>query len=102
MYYIRERWKIYGEIETHDETDNPANIVKNMKEVRKWIKDWIETWKENAEENEYKVSSISTDYKTFARMRIKGDGHIDTFSLKVVNPNKKDKIYRWKPTKKED
>jgi len=89
-YYIRERWNVSGYIEKYDEKTNPVgNSKRNLKEVKKFIEDWIETWKENAEENGYEFLGFKTDYRTFARLRIKTGTvgnytFIDRFSLKVV------------------
>ena len=89
VYFIRETWrmKLFGntEIEKHDEKEHPVtNVCKDLKAVKKWIRDWIETWKENAGENEYKFLDFKTDYKTFAKCRIKTGMGIDNFSLKVI------------------
>jgi hypothetical protein len=89
-YFIRETWKISGTIEKHNEKTEPnSNIINSLKAVKEWIKDWIETWEENANENEYKFLGFKTDYKTFAKCRIKtgefyGNDLIDSFSLKVI------------------
>lgn len=92
-YFIREVWKISGTIDEYNEETNPiSNVVNSLKAVREFIKDWIETWQENANENEYRFLNFKTDYKTFAKCKIKtgefyGRSLVDTFSLKV----KKDK-----------
>ena len=89
-YFIRETWRVSGCIEKYDEETNPcSNTVDSLRMIKAWIKNWIETWKENAVENDYKFLGFKTDYKTFAKCRIKtgelfGDSLIDTFSLKVV------------------
>ncbi len=88
-YYIRETWRISGTIEKHNEkTDPNSNIVASLNDVKKWIIDWIETWIENAEENEYIFMGYNTDYKTFAKLKIKtgefcGIDLVDHFSLKI-------------------
>lgn len=88
-YYIRENWHIAGTNEKYNEKTNPtSNVVNSLYAVKKWIIDWIETWQENAEDNEYKFLGYNTDYKTFAKLRIKtgelyGTELIDSFSLKV-------------------
>lgn len=105
-YFIRERWNMSGDIEIYTEKDTPANIVKDLRAVKKWIKDWIRIWKENAEENEYKFLGFTTDYQTFARLRIDRGNfefgsstikQIDHFSLKVIDSHaKKLKIVKGK------
>lgn len=88
-FFIRETWKMVGATETYTEKDCPANTIKAssrkiaLRKVKKWIEDWVETWKFNAEDNGYKFLGFKTDYKTFARCRIKAYG-IDYFYLKVV------------------
>lgn len=99
-YIIKETWRVMGEIEKY-ECERTS-----LKKVKEYIKDWIETWEENAKENDYKFLGFKTDYKTFAKCRIEagelfGDPMIDTFSLKVINPNNpKVKIYTNKNIKK--
>jgi hypothetical protein len=93
-FFIREAWTIHllgrANVERYTEKDCPANTIKaSSKEnalgkVKKWIKDWIETWKFNAKDNGYKFLDFKTDYKTFAKCRIKTNEATDNFSLKVV------------------
>jgi len=101
MYYIRERWLVMHVVETYDEKSHPvSNKVKNLKDVKAWIKGWIEAWKENAINSGDRVTSIKTDYKTFAELRIRKDFGVDAFKLKVVNPaKKKQEIYEWRAKK---
>jgi len=84
MYFeIREDWKIkFMGRYTHEYY---FNIRHNLKDVKAYIKDWIETWKDNAEDNEYKFLDSDTDYKTYAKCRIKKpEAGTDMFIIKVI------------------
>ncbi len=88
-YLIKEKWRIYGCIELYE------NERIGLKAVKKYIKDWLESWQENAEDTDGKYICEETDYKTFARCRIRynnsnsilafgfGKYRYDTFSLRV-------------------
>lgn len=91
-YFIRETWRMHfmGAIATerYNERTMPSNTVSSLKDLKTWIVDWIESWEYNAKDNGYTFLDSKTDYKTFARCRIKSDAGVDIFSLKVIKGSK--------------
>ena len=86
-YLIKEVWTIH--LFGIANKEYYENEKRNLKEVKKYIKDWIEGWKDNAEENEYKFS-FDTDYKTYAKCKIKTNEAVDTFKLIVIKKPSKE------------
>lgn len=71
-YKSKEVWKVSGVIEHHSmPTDNPEEYIKS----------WLEGWEDSCEENDYKISKIETDNKTFAKIMIKTDYGVDSMKL---------------------
>lgn len=91
VYFIREKWHLsfagMHDIEIHDEKTNPrSNIVKSMAQVRKYIREWLENWDFNANDSRHRFIEGETDFKTYARCKIRNEsGGLDKFELVVVN-----------------
>lgn len=103
-FYIREKWHLHFmgnyETEIHDEkTDPGSNKVTSMKAVKKFIRDWLESWLDNAQDGGHKFLGGETDFKTYARCKIRNESrYVDNFELKVVDKRVQETaVYRFSP-----
>jgi len=83
-YKISEIWEISGDIERYE------NLRATIEQVQEYIQDWLESWLDSAREHSYKVISLQTDWKSYAKARIETDKwRNDRMILKVKKSNKK-------------
>jgi hypothetical protein len=78
-YKIDEIWDMEGETEEY------SRNVDNIEAVGDYIIDWIEGWLDSSRENEYSITSVKTNYKTFAKVSIQlRPGITHHMNLKVI------------------
>jgi len=77
-FEINEKWHVMGEIENYSRT------VKDEEAVAEYIIDWIEGWLTSACENEYTITKVVTDFKTYAKVRMMTDIGCDKMNLSVA------------------